>query len=73
MDYTRYLYSSIHSNLYFYIVLKIGIDFGATISAPHMHAYCLEYLADKLTQGASVLDVGSGTGIFTVLLAQMVL
>ena len=39
------------------------IGFGATISAPHMHAHCLELLADKLTPTARVLDVGSGTGI----------
>jgi protein-L-isoaspartate(D-aspartate) O-methyltransferase len=40
-----------------------AIGFGATISAPHMHAHCLELLQDKLTPGARVLDVGSGTGI----------
>ena len=39
------------------------IGFSATISAPHMHAHCLELLQDKLTPGARVLDVGSGTGI----------
>ena len=40
-----------------------AIGYGATISAPHMHAHCLELLQDKLTPGARVLDVGSGTGI----------
>ena len=31
------------------------IGFSATISAPHMHAHCLELLQDKLTPGARVL------------------
>ena len=30
-----------------------------TVSAPHMHAIALELLADKLTPGSRVLDVGS--------------
>jgi len=30
------------------------IGFGATISAPHMHAYCLEYLEKWLKPGAKV-------------------
>jgi hypothetical protein len=34
---------------------------GATISAPHMHAYCMELLRDKiLAKDARCLDVGSG-------------
>jgi hypothetical protein len=36
------------------------IGYGVTISAPHMHAHALEMLKDKLVEGASVLDVGSG-------------
>ncbi|CAD6907538.1 hypothetical protein CF335_g6 [Tilletia laevis] len=40
-----------------------SIDYGATISAPHMHAYALESLAPFLNRpGASALDVGSGSG-----------
>ncbi|KAE8209893.1 hypothetical protein CF327_g6174 [Tilletia walkeri] len=40
-----------------------SIDYGATISAPHMHAYALESLAPFLARpGASALDVGSGSG-----------
>jgi len=35
---------------------------GATISAPHMHAYALEYLKDHFKEGGSCLDVGSGSG-----------
>lgn len=36
------------------------LGYGITISAPHMHAHALEMLKDKLVEGASVLDVGSG-------------
>ncbi|KAH8268117.1 hypothetical protein KR026_000148 [Drosophila bipectinata] len=38
---------------------------GVTISAPHMHAFALEYLRDHLKPGAHVLDVGSGSGYLT--------
>ena len=38
-----------------------------TISAPHMHAKAIEYLQGKLVPGASVLDVGSGSGILTAI------
>ncbi|KAH8359916.1 hypothetical protein KR093_009511 [Drosophila rubida] len=38
---------------------------GVTISAPHMHAFALEYLRDQLKPGAHVLDVGSGSGYLT--------
>lgn len=38
------------------------IGFGATISAPHMHAMAVEELEDKLVKGARVLDVGCGSG-----------
>jgi protein-L-isoaspartate(D-aspartate) O-methyltransferase len=38
------------------------IGHGATISAPHMHAYALENLLPFLHPGATVLDVGSGSG-----------
>lgn len=49
-----------------------SIGYGATISAPHMHAYALELLKDKLVDGATVLDVGSGSGYLTACLADMV-
>ncbi|OAV94969.1 protein-L-isoaspartate O-methyltransferase [Puccinia triticina 1-1 BBBD Race 1] len=39
-----------------------SIGFGATISAPHMHANALENLLPFLKPGARVLDVGSGSG-----------
>ena len=38
------------------------IGFNATISAPHMHAYCLEWLKDALVPGAKALDIGCGSG-----------
>lgn len=48
------------------------IGFGATISAPHMHAHALEFLSEKLAEGSRVLDVGSGSGYLTVAMALMV-
>jgi len=42
-----------------------------TISAPHMHAMCLELLQDHLVAGATVLDVGSGSGYLTACFAAM--
>jgi len=48
------------------------IGHGATISAPHMHGYCLSLLADHLKPGMSVLDVGSGSGYLTAVFALMV-
>jgi len=49
-----------------------SIGYGATISAPHMHAYCLERLLPRLKPGASVLDVGSGSGYLTACFAHLV-
>lgn len=48
------------------------IGYGATISAPHMHAHCLEMLRDRLFPGAKVLDIGSGSGYLTAVMAHMV-
>ena len=58
------------------------IGFGATISAPHMHAQMCELLAarhpaaapDSTTTGSAalrVLDVGSGSGYLTAVLAEL--
>lgn len=47
------------------------IDSGATISAPHMHAYALEYLSSFIKPGCKILDVGSGSGYLTVALSKM--
>jgi protein-L-isoaspartate(D-aspartate) O-methyltransferase len=38
---------------------------GQTISAPHMHAKALEFMEPVLKGGASVLDIGSGSGYLT--------
>jgi hypothetical protein len=46
----------------------LPIGYGQTISAPHMHAHCLEILSDRLHPGARALDVGSGTAAGAVLL-----
>ena len=49
-----------------------GIGFNATISAPHMHAYALEYLAPYCSEKIHILDVGSGSGYLTVALSKMI-
>lgn len=38
------------------------IGYGATVSAPHMHAHAAEALLPYLKRGNKVLDVGSGSG-----------
>jgi len=43
-----------------YVDSPMPIGFNATISAPHMHATCLELLKDYLQPGMHALDVGSG-------------
>lgn len=49
------------------------IGYGATISAPHMHGHACEYLIDFLKPGSRVLDIGSGSGYLTHVLANLVL
>ncbi|KAJ4412579.1 hypothetical protein N0V91_000337 [Didymella pomorum] len=48
------------------------IGHSATISAPHMHANACESLLDHLKPGAKVLDIGSGSGYLTAVLAHLV-
>lgn len=48
------------------------IGFHARISAPHMHASAAESLLQFLYPGAQVLDVGSGSGYLTHVLANLV-
>ncbi|XP_026864639.1 l-isoaspartyl protein carboxyl methyltransferase, like isoform X1 [Electrophorus electricus] len=62
----------IYSKDYPYEDSPQSIGYKATISAPHMHAHALEILSDKLTEGASALDVGSGSGYLTACFARMV-
>ncbi|XP_053978972.1 protein-L-isoaspartate(D-aspartate) O-methyltransferase [Hylaeus volcanicus] len=57
---------------YAYVDSPQGIGYGATISAPHMHAYALEILEEKLRNGARALDVGSGSGYLTACMATMI-
>ena len=56
----------------------VGIGSNATISAPHMHAMCLELARERLfdggdddTEGKRVLDVGSGSGYLVACFAEM--
>jgi len=51
----------------------LPIGYGQTISAPHMHATCLDLLEDKLQPGARVLDVGSGSGFLSAVMGLLVL
>jgi len=48
------------------------IGYGATISAPHMHAYASEHLLPYLRPGAKVLDIGSGSGYLVAVLHHLV-
>ncbi|KAI4185522.1 MAG: hypothetical protein L6R41_004067 [Letrouitia leprolyta] len=47
------------------------IGFSATISAPHMHASAAESLLPHLHPSARVLDIGSGSGYLTHVLANL--
>jgi len=49
-----------------------SIGYKATISAPHMHTHALETLEKHLIPGARILDVGSGSGYLTAVMATMV-
>ncbi|XP_015964586.1 protein-L-isoaspartate O-methyltransferase 1 isoform X1 [Arachis duranensis] len=55
-----------------YVDSPIPIGYNATISAPHMHATCLQLLEENLQPGMHALDVGSGTGYLTACFAMMV-
>ncbi|XP_027123865.1 protein-L-isoaspartate O-methyltransferase 1-like [Coffea arabica] len=55
-----------------YVDTPMQIGYNATISAPHMHAMCLELLENHLQPGMHALDIGSGTGYLTACFAIMV-
>ncbi|GKV41947.1 hypothetical protein SLEP1_g49414 [Rubroshorea leprosula] len=55
-----------------YVDTPMAIGYNATISAPHMHATCLQLLEENLQPGMRALDVGSGTGYLTACFALMV-
>ena len=62
-------------SLYFsapYVDSPLSIGHNATISAPHMHAYALEYLSPYCSNNIHILDVGSGSGYLTVALSKMI-
>ena len=47
------------------------IPCNVVISAPLLHAYCLEALKDHLKEGSTALDVGFGSGYLTVAMSKM--
>ena len=49
----------------------LGIGYSATISAPHMHAAALEFLAPSIAEKGSVLDVGCGSGYLLAAFAAL--
>jgi protein-L-isoaspartate(D-aspartate) O-methyltransferase len=54
-----------------------GIGHAATISAPHMHASAVDHLLDRVLPSEAspaprVLDIGSGSGYLTHVLAELV-
>ena len=54
-----------------YVDSPQSIGHNTSISAPHMHAHTLELLKDVLKDGATILDVGSGSGYLTACMAYM--
>ncbi|KAJ3271167.1 inositol polyphosphate 5-phosphatase [Terramyces sp. JEL0728] len=66
----RKYYCRTNSEAYFDSPQSIG--YNATISAPHMHAYALDYLEPSCYEGASVLDIGSGSGYLSACFAHLV-
>ena len=59
------------SSTYFNAPTVLCSATGATMSAPAHHAQTLELVADRLqSEGASCLEVGSGTGVLCALLAR---
>uniref|UniRef100_U5EN57 Protein-L-isoaspartate O-methyltransferase n=1 Tax=Corethrella appendiculata TaxID=1370023 RepID=U5EN57_9DIPT len=59
------------SNHFPYVDTPLRIGYGATISAPHMHAYALELLNDHIKSDSNILDVGSGSGYLTSCFARL--
>ena len=47
------------------------IGCNVVISAPLLHAYCLQALEGFLTEGSTALDVGFGSGYMTVAMSKM--
>ena len=49
-----------------------SIGYNATISASHVHRFCLTQAKSKLVENAKVLDIGAGSGFLTACMAYMV-
>lgn len=52
--------------------VPLPLGYRQTISAPSMHAYCLQLLSEALLPGARALDVGAGSGYMTACMSLMV-
>lgn len=50
-----------------YVDSPMAIGYNATISAPHMHATCLQLLEENLQPGMHALDVGSGLSLHSTI------
>jgi len=68
----RGAYVPLNMRAYAYDDAPQPIGYGATISAPHMHAMCLELLRENLRPGSKALDIGSGSGYLSACMAAMV-
>lgn len=56
-----------------YVDSPMAIGYNATISAPHMHATCLQILEENLQPGMRALDVGSGVLLLLYRISNMLL
>lgn len=62
-----------------YVDSPMAIGYNVTISAPHMHAMCLQLLEKNLQPGMHALDIGSGfmlilcLGIMSTLICTYIL
>mmetsp|Transcript_2692 Transcript_2692/g.4740 ORF Transcript_2692/g.4740 Transcript_2692/m.4740 type:complete len:322 (-) Transcript_2692:917-1882(-) len=65
--------STFGSHSYAYQDTPQPIGYNATISAPHMHATCLELLVNHLHFDSNALDVGSGSGYLSACMLRMIL
>lgn len=60
-----------HIRRWSYVDEPQPIGLGSTISQPSIHALCLESIQDAVFPGATVLDVGVGSGYMTACLAML--